>query len=215
MSRRRAWAGLCAIAFALGCPPGATLECQLPQSLLFANGEPSGFIQCADGAVNRLAALPVPTPAAPLACQGDEPDQFCLSDEDCTAAANGRCGHFDPAEVEWLPRARCECIYACATDDDCGAGQACIPTELSRESGNASCQPALCRENADCESGECALRVAAEPFSATDDSGPPASAGLNCRNPEADDCRADGDCDSGQRCGGRPGEREATRCEYP
>ncbi len=166
---------------AVGCPAGTTLDCATPETLVYANGEPTGFVRCADGAINRTEALPVPPPAELPRCNGDEMHRDCDRDEDCADGPNGLCAHFDQEAATV-----CGCTYHCTDDADCARGEACIAGEVSGAGGNAACWPASCDAAADCPSAECGLSLT---FTGCGYSG-----GLDCRDALPDTCRVDDDC---------------------
>lgn len=177
---------------AIGCQAGETLDCALPESLIYANGEPTGFVRCADGAVNRIEALPVPAPAELPACAGDEMSRGCDRDDECAEGPKGFCAHFEPAKGGSL----CACTYHCTDDADCEEGEVCLASEVSGIGANAACWPASCDEAADCPSTECGLSIVWRGCSH--------AGGLDCRDTLVDSCRTDDDCDTaefGDECG--------------
>ena len=84
----------------------------------------------------------------------DDYELYCLTDADCTEAANGLCAKKSFGEGP----SGCGCSYACARDADCAAGEACVPDGLEEDAlKHSTCVPANCRTDADCAGGECGL----------------------------------------------------------
>jgi hypothetical protein len=159
------------------------IACDEPESIVLANGDPSGYERCADGAVNRASEQTFdPTNTGP-ACSGDEESLGCATDAECTGGPNGRCIHGESLDGVG---AYCGCEYACATDADCSTGQVCAPVEVYPGNTRPQCIMARCSTNADCASGQCGLSAY--------DSGCGWSLSLLCRD-LADLCHDDADCD--------------------
>ena len=156
--------------------------CVDPAPVLLANGGPSGFVKCADGAINRVASATFEPVNTGEACHGDEGGGVCLTDSDCTAGPHGRCIHYPPYDG----LAYCNCEYACATEADCEAGMVCLPPELSDRATYPRCVTAACKGGADCASGECGL---ADWFD-----GCGSVTELLCRDSNQDACHGDGHC---------------------
>lgn len=163
--------------------------CVGEEMILDALGDPTGYVRCADGAINRVEARAWdPTITAPR-CEGKELERSCEVDADCTDKAHGACisitylGGFGDA---------CGCVYSCEKDADCGAGELCIGHGVKPGIVQWSeCVPASCEVAADCPSGECGL-------SAWDD-GCGYMIELTCRT-DLDECRDDAECPDGA-CG--------------
>jgi len=69
----------------------------------------------------------------------------CVTDADCTAGINGRCG---------FGRIGAFCSYdTCFSDADCADGEACLCDGSNFDGGGNSCVPAACRTNNDCAPG--------------------------------------------------------------
>ena len=144
-----------------------------------------GFVECADGAVNRVAIASYDPTISAAACVGDETNLSCTTDADCTTGGpNGKCTTYtDPFVLE----TGCSCTYACASDEDCDTGEACIPPGIIEGTPDwPTCQPADCTTNDDCgECGECGLGAY--------DDGCGYAHQLACRT-DADQCRASSSC---------------------
>ena len=118
-----------------------------------ADGEPSGYVRCADGSVDRVG---------PARCTPDAPAGFCPAgfdggecqvDSDCVARPFGRCGL--PSGLVDVPG--CICTYGCATDDDCAAGAVCACDTTGEVAAPGVCVPERCNDAADCPGGRCGL----------------------------------------------------------
>ncbi|MBT9554902.1 MAG: hypothetical protein IV100_02685 [Myxococcales bacterium] len=173
---------------AIGCQAAssdgpAEPSCTDPTPVLLESGAASGFVKCADGAINRVASAAFEPVNTGEACHGDEGTGGCLTDADCAAGPHGRCIHFPDVFA-----ASCGCEYACATDEDCGAGTVCLPPELSQRATRPRCVAARCMGGADCASGECGLSDNFDGCRTTTE--------LVCRDSTRDACRSDGDCES-------------------
>ena len=164
-------------------------------------GAATGFERCEDGTIHRATAVATSADIPLPSCNGDETYLSCTSDADCTDGANGKCYHDDYVEMGGRVMAPasgtgtdgCACTYSCATDADCGEGQACVPGGLvDKDLDHATCEPAECKTDADCASGECGLSSYYD--------GCFWDTSLTCR--DADDaCRVDADC-SDAACAG-------------
>lgn len=145
---------------------------------------PVGYVTEADGTIHRAGAITCDTAIEQAACRGDEGHRSCTTDAECTAGPNGKCvtgnGQIGPY---------CDCVYACATDADCKAEEACVCKEQSRL-GHATCAPATCRVDADCESGRCGVSAY--------HNGCGIEVAQACRS-SADQCASDADC-TGSKC---------------
>ncbi|MCK6504087.1 ferritin-like domain-containing protein [Myxococcota bacterium] len=157
--------------------------CVGEEMILDEAGAPTGYVVCADGAINRVEARAWdPTILAPR-CEGTEIDRACEVDADCTAKPHGACIAYN---YKGGAADACGCVYSCEKDADCGAGELCIGQGVKPGIVEWSeCVPASCEVSADCPSGECGL-------SAWDD-GCGYLVELSCRS-DADECRDDGDC---------------------
>jgi hypothetical protein len=173
-----------------GNPFKAAGQCKKPTPVL-SKDQDTGYVQCADGAVNRASAVGCIEPVVAQACRGTEARRACETHADCTDAPHGFCRHDTTNEQggEF-----CGCIYPCVSDDECAAGQACICPGVD-ESGRgwsvARCAPAECKVDADCPSGQCGVTMHSDGCSF--------DASLRCREP-GDACHSDADCPSSEGC---------------
>jgi hypothetical protein len=149
-----------------------------------------GVVQCPDGKINRVGPGTFEPVITASSCYGDEDVFICTSDAECTAGANGKCIHRvsdeDVGSTTW-----CDCVYACASDDDCGQGSVCVPpVVLPGLPDWPSCQPVGdCAINSDCGAcGECGLGAY--------DDGCDWLHATGCRAP-TDECVTDEQCDDG------------------
>lgn len=156
---------------ALGPCPGAV---SIPQN----TGEPSGFVQCADGFIHHAESVSCSEPTPPSDCENPSELSTCTTDSDCTDAPFGSCG----APDFWPNADICECHYGCATDADCGPGYVCACSGVVGE--RARCVTSDCGEG--CGDGLCGLYK-------REDSCGPWYARLACLT-EASECRIDVDC---------------------
>ncbi len=174
-----------------GAGGAAPSACKDPLPLLQPSGSPTGFVRCADGAIDRVAAVACDAPAPPgEACVGDEVNLSCTTDADCVDRSYGRCLHGDSPD---LGSTSCGCSYGCKVDADCdaiGPGTACACAGVGERVTQAQCVRAACATNAACPGGECGFGVW--------DTGCGVDLVLSCRA-AADACRGDAQC-AGQQC---------------
>src|SRR5262245_41352147 len=85
--------------------------CEGAAPILGTNGMDTGFVRCADGTIQRVAALSCDTKIDAPACAGNELSLFCVSDADCTTFPHGKCVHFE-ANFK-MPGPYCDCVYSC------------------------------------------------------------------------------------------------------
>lgn len=153
-----------------------------------------GYVRCADGGTDRVADLAQdPTAGRLPACALDEDYLGCTTDAECTDGPNGRCSHFDDlwdSGDSGDSGDSCGCTYACATDADCGVGEACLAGSHDAGHDAPTCVPAACTTASDCASGSCGVAHWYDGCSWT--------SSLQCRT-EADTCASDDDCQDG--CG--------------
>ncbi len=178
----------------LACDPDKTIDsCRSSTAIVDAAGAPTGFERCADGTIHRVAALSTDIEHTESSCpyteaDADDYELHCLTDADCTEAANGLCAKKSFGEGP----SGCGCSYACASDADCAAGEACVPDGLEEDAlKHSTCVPANCRTDADCAGGECGLSIF------NDDCG--WTVALACRS-DADECRLDRQCGRDEEC---------------
>lgn len=174
--------------------------CEGSTPILDDAGVATGFERCSDGTIHRASAQSTDKTITAETCNGDEYWQNCSTDADCTAFPNGKCVHDDYVEMGGRSAADsayndmgCDCAYSCASDADCTADQACIPADLVSKGERtwATCEPAECKTDADCASGECALT--------SYNDGCFDNVYLTCRE-ATDTCRTDADCADGLPC---------------
>jgi hypothetical protein len=152
----------------------------------------AGYEVCPNDSIHRHTQVDCNVKLVHAPCSRPDPDFGCQSDAECDEYPNGLCA--DSSEG-------CFCRYSCSTDDDCGAGNACIcPTTWAEGHPNESgpfgaydpCVPAQCHSDADCGDLRCGLSVG----------GCYQAEGLYCHTPE-DMCEGHQDCqelDLGDRC---------------
>ena len=178
--------------------------CTNPQPILQPNGEPSGFVRCADGAIDR------PSPATCAiklqdTCAGTEDDKACVTAADCTERPNGECVSYSGGEPGPI-MTFCGCQYQCQSDADCDAGYICACAGVA-DAGKAFCiHAADCEVNSDCASGECGF---SEYFD-----GCFTQQVLYCRGSD-DSCRIDAQCANstqGNDCGKDPNYSDTWAC---
>lgn len=160
--------------------------CENPTPVLRDTGD-TGYVQCADGAINRDFAVPCVKPVIAPACQGTEPDRLCDTHANCTDKPHGFCMSGTGMGGEY-----CGCVYPCLNDGECGAGEACMCPQIEAAGGPraAECAPAECKVNADCPSGECGATVHFD--------GCRHELSLHCRD-AGDACRSDAGCTADHR----------------
>jgi hypothetical protein len=162
-------------------PAPSSALCINPTPLL-RDGQDTGYVQCADGAINRATVVACAKPVAAPACKGTEADRMCDTHANCTDGPHGFCMSGRGQRGDY-----CGCVYPCLNDAECGAGQACMCPELEKpgQPAAATCAPAECKVNADCPSGECGATVH---FNGCNH-----EMSLHCRG-EGDQCRSDATC---------------------
>jgi hypothetical protein len=168
--------------------PAAQNPCTEPQPILAKDGGETGYVRCADGSVNRVAAVPLTGDY-----RGDVPEcedwvsyTSCETDADCQDPAGGECAL---AGGNYGMPPFCECTWPCASDADCAATEICLPPEVHELPLRwPLCVRARCRTGESCPSGECAL--------ATRGDCGWGQAQLRCRE-HGDECRSNQECDGG------------------
>lgn len=114
--------------------------CEDPQPVLQSDGlTPSGFVQCSDGFRHRVEVVDCIVPDAGNCDEcgaecGDAPLERCMED---------------------FGLGTCSCVTSCATDADCGEGQACACTGVVGDVPR--CVPAACGTTADCGESLCGI----------------------------------------------------------
>jgi hypothetical protein len=173
---------------------GTCHSCDGSTPVTDAAGNATGFEECDDGSFHRVSATAL-VPVVADTCAGTEDTLNCTTAADCTDKPNAMCRTYtDSWDTGIDPATSCSCTYVCATDADCGEGQACVTPGMVRgQSSWNTCVPALCVTDADCGGcGECGV--------STWDDGCGASIQLACRTKE-DTCRAEDECSDGLGCG--------------
>ncbi len=168
---------------------GAASACVSPTPILQPDGKDTGFVKCADGAIDRVAPATC-TVTGVDTCQGTEMTLECVTSADCQAKKFGSCitysGGAPGPEVTG-----CGCQYQCSSDADCDPGSICACAGIT-DPGKAFCIPAPgCATGADCASGECGYSEY--------NYGCGTEYNLYCRA-GADACRGAADCDQYYEC---------------
>ncbi|WP_437965528.1 ferritin-like domain-containing protein [Sorangium sp. So ce260] len=184
--------------------PAPSFVCDGAVPLPQRSGAYSGYARCPDGTIHRVEA--VACESSLPACQGIEDVISCKTDADCTEKPGGKCGSYPSTDFNGTAW-HCGCVYACATDQDCDPGQACLcPGVVLPDRLHARCVSAGCLASDDCASGECGLSVY--------DDGCGFELDLVCRAP-GDACRTDADCGSGYEACVAPYDRLEWACSPP
>ncbi len=166
--------------------------CVDPQPILAVDGASTGYERCADGSVNRVedgVALGGNYTGEIDACEDWVLHRSCDSDDDCQDPPGGHCA-YSPSSYD--PPPCCECIWPCASDDDCDPTEICLPPEVHELPllSWPRCVTARCHTGESCGSGECAVATQADCGWG--------KAELRCRT-ESDECRSNSDCED--ECG--------------
>jgi hypothetical protein len=160
---------------------GSSADCANATPLIVL-GQPSGYVTCPDGAVERPLALACPQPTSGGAdCSNS--DGQCTSDAECQAMGKGIC-----SQAHHL-QGLCGCFPGlCFQDSDCAAGSIC---ECTSE-GYGRCLPSTCTSDASCPAGQaCASATAVATCTMQTQ--------FACTTPQ-DKCLGDADCGSGSVC---------------
>lgn len=174
---------------------GETSSCTDPTPIVDGSGAATGYVQCADGAINRTSAEPASTVIGLSTCEGTEASRSCETDADCTDGAHALCAHHPD---EFGEGTSCGCVYACATDADCATGEICLTPDIVDANPWATCIPAECTVDADCGTDECGISRYHDGCSVR--------VTATCREPADDACRVDTECTD--QCGVDWGETD-------
>jgi hypothetical protein len=173
---------------ATGGVGGAAQECAGVVPVPASDGSDSGFARCPDDTIHRTTPAACDPSVGVVACTGLELIKTCATDAECAAHPHGRCARNYRLALNGAGN-YCDCVYPCANDAECDAGQVCVCAGVvSTVNPWAICAPATCVSGQDCPSGECgisSLRLSA--FQCF------ADVELACRAP-SDACRSDADC---------------------
>ena len=148
---------------------------------------PSGFEQCDGGIIHRADKLECGAPTTPTSCEDFTGGGTCESDADCTDKPFGSCQQ-DMIFGGILPvGGTCSCVYGCASDSDCDAGQVCRCAGPGLGLYTECVAAPDCTVDSDCPDGEvCGL---------SPDTCAPGGFLLACTTPN-DLCGGDADCDA-------------------
>ncbi|MDI1450383.1 ferritin-like domain-containing protein [Polyangium sp. 6x1] len=151
------------------------------------DGEPEpakpkrGWVSEKNGNVHRASRVTCDATIDIAACAGTERHQSCKTDADCTEHPHGKCTS-GIGQVGTY----CGCTYSCESDDDCGAGKACVCKGTGAlRARNSVCAEASCNTDADCGGSTCGLSAY--------HNGCYEQVTLACRTKE-DTCKSDADC---------------------
>lgn len=182
-----------------GSGNGPSSACVNPQPIIATDGSDSGFVRCADGAIDRPQANRCDVTVHMPACDASAQSFACMSDAECADAPNGRCVIYTSQNFGGDTVTSCGCAYPCSNDADCGPGSVCvchgvaetpINSPWAAPPGHAFCAPASCQTDDACASAECGL--------SSYWNGCNTEYGLGCRTPN-DTCRVSAQC-SGAQC---------------
>ncbi|MGB1015723.1 MAG: ferritin-like domain-containing protein [Nannocystaceae bacterium] len=178
--------------------PAAPPVCAGDREIINDRDQPTGYSICGDGSVHRSQAVACQIPPIlPNACPSGPSQGKCRTDAQCTAEPNGRCIAYDQ-NFRGTGTVYCGCHYACESDNDCGADEACLCTgAVSYRDGKKDtrlprCVPAECRTDTDCgAAGECGAAIY--------NNGCSEQVTLACRE-EGDACRNHSECKDQKSC---------------
>ena len=196
-----------------GTPPAVTptntkppFACANPTPLVF-EGQDTGYDTCQGGTLRRRAivACPDPPPDGSTGCPAPEAGvslpymPTCAVNSDCTERAHGACVNpYDSFVTQSLMYQGCTCVYGCARDSDCQAGQICLCGGESIEGWSpqpvgkcvpASCNAGTCPAGFECADSKCPAGVGTQRF--------------DCQTP-SDACLSDLDCQAQADSGVQP-----------
>jgi hypothetical protein len=164
--------------------PPAPFVCANPVEIMQAGTNvPSGFVQCDGGFVHRVEAVEcvMPQAADEPGCADSLPERECSTAADCVMQPYGSCQYYS------LENNSCGCKYGCASDVECGPGEACVCAGVF--SSQTQCIPAECLTDAGCGDGLCGV-------SKWIDDCVEAHYSLACAG-TFDECHSDADCGDG------------------
>ena len=169
------------------------------------SGLATGYERCGDDTIHKVGPAQCDNTTPLPSCDGSDGSPDCSTDADCTEFPNGQCARGQENVLgQWVPA--CACAYPCTTDDDCGPAQVCACDGLVDSPLNhATCVPAPCKQDDECESGECGLSFY--------DDGCGYLITTACRT-EDDTCRNEYDC-SGSDCSVAPAPPSGWSCNGP
>ncbi len=186
--------------------PREKIACAGDREIIGVDNQPTGYSICGDGSVHRSRAVACEIPAVlENACPGGDSEGPCQTDADCGEKPHGRCiayprGPWARADTKTY----CGCHYACIGDNDCAADEVCVCTgALAFRDGRKDtklprCEPAECRTDSDCSSGECGAAIH---FNGCSE-----AVTIACRE-GGDACRTHGACEEGRSCMGMTVDR--------
>ena len=145
-------------------------------------GNVSGWVKESNGTIHRASVTTCDSAIKGTACKGDERQAYCHTDADCKEGPHGRC----LSNVGQIGT-YCGCEYACESDSECKADEACACAQSDTQPPltHSTCAPARCRTDADCPGRTCGLSVY--------NNGCHTEVGLACRQP-GDACASHTDC---------------------
>lgn len=157
--------------------------CEPSTPILQADGTPTGFVRCQDGAFERVEAVACSNPTPLGACMDAGVDSSCTTDAECTASPYGVCVGVTGGAGGTI----CSCAYGCVTDADCPDARICAcGGDADGYPGGTACIPAPCSFNDDCGEERCHM--------ATSPDGCELSPRMACTTAE-DLCQSHDDCD--------------------
>ena len=140
-------------------PAGPCADCPDP-TMIMQKGEPqapTGFVACSNGLIQRTNVVECLHPAPPDDCfDPDDPVNECGSAADCTDKPFGGCRSSFGCG---FTLDGCGCVYGCASDEDCEAGEVCVCAGVDYTDWGR-CVPSDCTSDADCDGGACAASKA-------------------------------------------------------
>ncbi|MGB1275308.1 MAG: hypothetical protein ACPG77_06110, partial [Nannocystaceae bacterium] len=150
---------------------------------------PSGFVECASGAIHRPEQVECLSPATPSTCVDNTGNGPCTVDGDCGDENFGSC-HQDQQFGGVTESTTCHCVYGCATDADCDPGEVCRCAGPGLGQTTQCVAAPECVTSEDCDGYLCAL----EP-----DYCAPGGFKVSCQGP-GDACQGPNDCENASFC---------------